>query len=143
MKIKIEHLAPYLPYGLKARFKESDKPHCRKYVVGTIGAMYVEKSGGSSITCYDTVNAAPVTFMPVLRPLADLYRTDLSFNQEILDSFSDYSWSRFEEVFFAVMKRIDPYEFITYENAELLIKNHYDIFFLIERGLAFDINDLK
>ena len=143
MKLELKHLANYLPYGLKARFRETDKPNCRKYVIGTIGAMYCEKNGCVSITCYDTVNAAPTKFMPILRPLTDLYRKDLSFNEEILDSFSDYSWNRFEEVFFSVLKPRNANEFITYENTELLFKNHYDLFGLIEQGLAFDINDLK
>ena len=68
MKLEIKHIAPYLPYGLKAKFQSINKKTCRKYVIGTISAMYSD----CSICCYDTVNATPDNFKPILRPLSDL-----------------------------------------------------------------------
>src|SRR5574344_1475491 len=67
MKLEIKHLAPYLPYGLKAKFQAKNKKTCRKYVIGTISVIYSD----CSICCYDTVNATPDQFKTILRPLSD------------------------------------------------------------------------
>lgn len=36
IKLELKHLVPYLPYKLKARFKEKNSRTCRKYVVGQL-----------------------------------------------------------------------------------------------------------
>ena len=62
---KKEFVSMSLPYGLKVVIPESDKKGCRKTVVGTVGAVYDD----GSITCHDTVNACPMWYKPILKPL--------------------------------------------------------------------------
>lgn len=61
---KKEFVAMSLPYGLKVLIPESDNKYCRKTVIGTVGAVFDD----GSINCFDTVNACPRWYKPVLNP---------------------------------------------------------------------------
>ena len=54
-----------LPYGLKVLIPESDTKGCRKTVIGTVGAVFDD----GSINCFDTVNACPRWYKPILHPV--------------------------------------------------------------------------
>ena len=126
MKLEIKYLAPYLPYGLKAKFQAKNKKTCRKYVIGTISVMYSD----CSICCYDTVNATPDNFKPILRPLSDY----ADINSDAMNSLNcDMS------------EQINLNEFAIgyiclgslYQSTyDLCLKNHIDVFGLIPQGLA-------
>src|SRR5574344_95248 len=126
MKLEIKHLAPYLPYGLKAKFQVKNKKTCRKYVIGTISVIYSD----CSICCYDTVNATPDNFKPILRPLSDY----ADINSDAMNSLNcDMS------------EQINLNEFAIgyiclgslYQSTyDLCLKNHIDVFGLIDKGLA-------
>lgn len=126
MKLEIKYLAPYLPYGLKAKFQAKNKKTCRKYVIGTISVMYSD----CSICCYDTVNATPDNFKPILRPLYDY----ADINSDAMNSLNcDMS------------EQINLNEFAIgyiclgslYQSTyDLCLKNHIDVFGLINHGLA-------
>ena len=126
MKLEIKYLAPYLPYRLKAKFQEKNKKTCRKYVIGTISAMYLD----CSICCYDTVNATPDNFKPILRQLSDY----ADINSDAMNSLNcDMS------------EQINLNEFAIgyiclgslYQSTyDLCLKNHIDVFGLIDKGLA-------
>ena len=126
MKLEIKYLAPYLPYGLKAKFQAKNKKTCRKYVIGTISVMYFD----CSICCYDTVNATPDNFKPILRQLSDY----ADINSDAMNSLNcDMS------------EQINLNEFAIgyiclgslYQSTyDLCLKNHIDVFGLIDKGLA-------
>jgi hypothetical protein len=87
-------------------------------------------------------------YLPILRPLSDLHKYnqigDNSFRDELLlkselqndferDFITDYiDKLHFDKILYA------PYSII-----EKLLEHHFDIFGLIESGLAIDINTLK
>jgi len=74
---KKEFVAMSLPYGLKVLIHESNKKYCRKTVIGTVGVVFDD----GSINCYDTVNACPRWYKPLLYPcdfgIGDLYGYEL------------------------------------------------------------------
>jgi hypothetical protein len=126
MKLEIKHLAPYLPYGLKAKFQAKNKKTCRKYVIGTISVIYSD----CSICCYDTVNATPDQFKPILRPLSDYADIDSDALCDINCDMSDQiQISEFAN------KRISL-SAISVGAFEILVSNHVDVFGLIDQGLA-------
>lgn len=61
---KKEFVSMSLPYGLKVLMPESDNKYCRKTVIGTVGAVFDD----GSISCFDTVNACPRWYKPILYP---------------------------------------------------------------------------
>ena len=126
MKLELKHLAPYLPYGLKAKFQSTNKKTCRKYVIGTISAMYSD----CSICCYDTVNATPDNFKPILRPLSDY--TDI--NSDTMNSLNCDMSDQIQISEFA-SKKISLSS-VSAGAYDILISNHIDVFGLIDQGLA-------
>lgn len=127
-KIKIEHLAPYLPYEVKAIFHENNHTECRKNVTGTVGMIYSD----GSICCYDTVNDTPDKYKLLLRPLEWLTDEVLSdINCDLLDQMKMMEY-RDKQISLHNM----PYGVI-----QILLENHVDIFGLIEQVLAEPIKD--
>jgi len=119
--IPIEQLSAYFPYNVKAKFQETNKPRCRKYVIGTVGGIYSD----SRIVCHDVVNSFPDRFKLMLHRLNTKQIADTNFILE-------YDIALFQR---------DPYSInhLTWELINILLRNHVDIFGLIDAGLAEEI----
>ena len=134
MKLEIKHIAPYLPYELKAKFQAKNKKTCRKYVIGTISVMYSD----CSICCYDTVNATPDNFKPILRPLSDLTK-EIEIDgkrfvpKESIGLIHDISGNNILN--FRTGERIDVL-CLPYFMVEKLFEWQFDVFGLIDQNLA-------
>ena len=129
MKLELKYLAPYLPYQLKIidKFNQIYTMTCS----GVYGIRTFEKN--------------ILSLNPILRPLSDLHKYnqigDNSFRDELLlkselqndferDFITDYIDNlHFDKILYA------PYSII-----EKLLEWHFDIFNLIENGLAVDFN---
>ncbi len=126
MKLKIEHIAPYLPYKLKAKFAETNEPKCRKYVIGTIGALHDD----CSIVSYDTVNSTPDKYKPLLIPMT-CFNDAKSYYYKALCIPSNI----IKEIHGVAVGCYD-YDGISIRAYETCLRNHIDIFDLIPKGLA-------
>jgi hypothetical protein len=117
MKLELKHIAPYLPYGLRTvNFNTNrliDGPLFSEVIPANI-LGFIDGSTESKI---------------ILRPLSYLN----SDNADFLSS--DGYMSVCEECVY-----IDE---MRYSDVEKLIKRHYDVFNLIDNGLAIDINTLE
>ena len=131
MKLELKHLAPYLPYGLKGLCKRP--PHYESF---EINCKLLGLSPMLIVKCYDKSGnkwkgkdeLLFTEFKPILRPLSDLaledakehnYPDEGHLERSLLSGHAPYSvWIEF-------------------------VKEHYDVFGLIEKGLAIDINTLK
>lgn len=120
MKLELKHLAPYLPYGLKVKYVGKHK--------------YAELITGRSIYNIDGWNGSMLTtlgyqisfndYKPILRPLSDLKYKELGY----------------DSIEFAIYNIKNKYA--NYINYEYCFEWHFDVFGLIEKGLAIDINTL-
>ena len=136
-KLELKHLAPYLPYGLNM------------YYAGKKGSSIID----GNIEPY-TSEMRPVSMMPmlrnekglykpILRPLSDLTKEITTHKicgefieqwcEDWIEHFVDFTGKHNE----ANIKAC-PYDLM-----EILLENHYDVFGLIEKGLAIDINTIK
>ena len=135
---KKEFVSMSLPYGLKVVIPESDTKGCRKTVVGTVGAVYDD----GSITCHDTVNSCPRWYKPVLYPMSDLKNAIKRDGKRFIPICRIYNMSGHYEIgekWFKNNNIVCIPSFIMTE----MIKWHFDIAGLIEKGQAIDINTLK
>lgn len=126
MKLKLKHLAGYLPYGLQIYFESLDGENKSTWTLSYNEIDFLLRNRNK----------------PILRPLSDLTKDNVL---EIIE------YSDFENIYF----NGNPSDLIfintedkTYlsdisKNMEFLFKNHFDIYGLIEKGLAVDINTLK
>ena len=120
---KKEFVSMSLPYGLKVLIPESNTKGCRKTVVGTIGVVFDD----GSICCRDTVNEFPKWYRPILHPLLDADKITKSNVPMIITL-------KYRKIDFRSTEEI---ELIT------LVKLHFDVAGLIEKGQAVDVNSLK
>ena len=111
--LELKHLAPYLPYELKIWYK-----------------LIVVDMQELSINNIDKVLEDSKHFKPILRPLSDLTKDDLDTLQctELYNQINDADFC---------------IHLLPYQIAMYLIENHFDVFGLIEKGLAIDINTLN
>jgi hypothetical protein len=134
MKLELKHIAPYLPYGLKIM---TDYDGIQK-IQGMPDLFHVnyydnESDNGDEPHIED--------IKPILRPLSDLTK-EIEVNgekfipqQEI--NHLDFDW---------LISSKEPYELVmktNYEDIVKLFEWHFDVFGLIEKNLAIDINTLE
>jgi len=121
MKLTIEKLAPYLPYGLKA-YHAFEKELLER-----------------EVTLYNVMNFinGDTNAKIALRPLSDLTRDEYNF---IYEKETDYD-SIYDWLWLDVESRLATK--FSYSFWQELFHYHFDIFELIDKGLAIDINTLK
>ena len=143
--LTLEHIAPYLPYGVEVKTKDG--------IFKVAG--WVDDIG----VCLDTIlygaNAIP-EYKLILRPLSDLSSYNERFeeswisrlNKECIEfSNADGIWLDSDLDFDLMYDRCEQPAYLSLEYAskciDWLIKNHFDLFGLIEKGLAVDINSIE
>ena len=130
MKLELKHLAPYLPYGLKMQVKHSSL----EYSVMTL----CDKTGLSNIGISDVIDDIEC-FKPILRHLSDLTENEI----RIMKNEFGCSYSKQEGLHFYYYEiGVNDYLESGYDATNKLLEWHFDVFELIPKGLAIDINIL-
>ena len=125
-KLEIKHLAPYLPYGV--RVTKDDW-----------GKIFTLDNDGTTLNCVGIDYVLNCKAKPILRPLSDLTK-EIEINGEKfvpknMLSTSLQSLNSCEDL---IKHRI-----IMFDDSQKLIEWHFDIFGLIDKNLAIDINTLN
>lgn len=136
-KLELKHLSPYLPYGLKCL--NQNLPD-EEFVVEELIGISDHIMWSGRFSAKHGSNHIPVSAIkPTLRPLSDLTfedldklgkRYDIQVNNEEVHVFRDLD------------ENTNPLEW-RYEDVQYLLSRHFDVFGLIEKGLAIDINTLN
>lgn len=137
MKLELKHLAPYLPYGLKCYEPRFNTKHT---IIGFVGnEVYIGDDDEICSFVFDNET------LPILRPLSDLTK-EVKVNGE---KFIPFKWFNFinsdidfETQIIALSNDIKWLDSTYYGIIEKLFEWHFDVFGLIEKGLAIDINTL-
>jgi len=124
-ELTIKHLSAYLPYGVKCS-------HARKK--GNIKATDVLTIDTWFITKRDY-------FKPILRPLSDLTK-EIEHNGEKFVPAAKMITHGFHNSFWYELEKFD-YRYLYAMDLDKLLEWHFDIFSLIESGLAISIHDTK
>ena len=134
MKLETKHLAPYLPYNLKCEVLNSGQEK-------EIGEMIAVYNDGSA--CFGNIVESKKGFeyiKPILQPL---FNDNFDYTIFLMDNFPEEKWA---DAYNDIMNGVGfgvKIEQIPYELHEFLFENHIDVFGLIEKGLAIDINTLS
>lgn len=130
--LTIKELAPYLPYGLELYNRQS---FTRK--------MHALESGDKFVNIEDV---DCLNFKPILRPLSDLTK-EIEVNGEkfvpieyIKINFECFNFD-YDDTFILGEDSVN-YKYLPFMIIFKLLKWHFDIFGLIEKGLAIDKNTL-
>lgn len=138
MKLELKHLAPYLPYGLNILYWNG----LAKEYIEILQVLHYENRHvlGSE------------KHKPILRPLSDLFKLiDWNNNNEPYMIGHKYGIEKVKEdgVEFYANEYYADYDESPkcYIDITLfdwwLFENHFDVFGLIEKGLAIDINTIE
>ncbi len=156
-KLTLEHLAPYLPYGLKAEMLDYKCDYVGKQYDEIVGFHQWDKN--CSYWSALTVGGSKPNIeriKPILRPLSDLSIYNESFeeswiirlNKECIEvSNAGGIWLDSDLDFDLMYDRYEPPGYLrleyTSKSRDWLVKNQFDVFGLIEKGLAIDINSIE
>jgi hypothetical protein len=137
MKLELKHIAPYLPYGVK--FYVFDDPKFEKDYL----KKYPNGQSRVDITISNVIDKIfKDRYKPILRPLSDLTKENINEMIEYSDFENIYFSSNPSDLIF-INTEEKNYLSDIYRNLEFLFKNHFDVFGLIDAGLAIDINTLN
>lgn len=147
MKLEIKHVAPYFPYGLKWVITNENLYEDFEFDFeegtldkGTIWELFLVTTKDIEFYCGECSDFAfknnlgsEISYCggikPILRPLSDLNEDNARF----LSS----------DGYMAVCEECIYVDEMHYSDVLKLIERHYDVFGLIENGLAISYNELK
>lgn len=135
-KLTLEHLAPYLSYNIMA-YGASDYWN----ITGLNQTKITLKNALHSLLI--SIDDFSVDYDLLLHPLSDLAKEIEHNGKKFIgrDEFNDIQWATFCD-----FEGFEDWMLLTklleYESVIELIKRHFDVFGLIEKGLAIDINTI-
>lgn len=141
-KLTIELLAPYLPYKLK--FIDINDSHIFDILSMSDDSFSLYSESEATRTIYFHINHF-ISIKPILRPMIDLtkyldgpinhlYIINREYNNQDTEFDSMLDFNVEDKNYFNLNDVIGVYNY--------LLKHHFDVFGLIEKGLAIDINTL-
>lgn len=154
-KLELKHLAAYLPYGLKVQHTEflPNKDEIQTTLIESISDNCVTFTEYCCDYYFNEIEPE-CKIKPILRPLSDLTKEIEVNGEKFMPMEKLYKhWvgthtnNQINQKYFSeIMERLSKYDdckHIHYCIVENLFKWHFDIFELIHKNLAIDINTLK
>lgn len=126
-KLELKHLAPYLPYGLNVKLEFMEDSNIPWY--------YEDKEifilEGMMLDWWNSDGKRDITkITPILRPLSDF--NDSEADKEIFETGNYYT-----------SVKLNSCMDLPYWETQILLKYHFDVFGLIDKGLALSSIDTK
>lgn len=167
-KLQINHIAPYLPYGLKCQI---DLGQNEIIVTDSWGLKTGSDYPASYYNEGKRYGLMLSQIKPLLRPLSDLYKeidgevgivelakiehpcstyhilrnrvvevagdnqSSMSFKYDLEDNYFVNSNFDCDDEYYPIMYQLDLFTY--------LFEHHYDVFGLIDKGLAIDLNSIS
>ena len=136
MNLELKHIIPYLPYNLKVNFTINSKTYKNTTLTGVR-----HNSFNDLIPEFDYFGYFPDRYFPLLIPLSKFENEDLDKVHEFIgigkwceayDQYFDIWFDNTPNIHKLVLQA--PYEIFQY-----FLSEHYDVFGLIDNGLAIEI----
>lgn len=144
-QLQINHIAPYLPYGLKCQI---DLGQNEIIVTDSWGLKTGSDYPASYYNEGKRYGLMLSQIKPLLRPLSDLYKeidgeipVDIIFPKEyysLIDFYEEHN--RENQIQSFIKDGLNWCE--TYSFWEYLLSKHFDVFSLIDKGLAINLNSI-
>ena len=135
MKLELKHIAPYLPYGICWKFESED------FTQDVIGLDITHEGVKLESPYYDFGSCSLNEGQPILRPLSSMTKEEFSELKSKLDDGVLLKLTPNGDIYIKCNDEIYLYE-VNILN-DFLFSNHFDVFDLIDNGLAIDKNNLK
>jgi len=151
MELEVKHIATYLPHKIECSYISDDK-RTKAYLTGVsrtdgIETTYKRKKNGCSgdyIGFTGENNIIDLKFKLILRPLSDLNKEVKGHKESFKLFYSDVLYKKFDYGAYASERlTTDIIHNLKFEIVQQLFEWHFDVFGLIDKGLAIDINTIK
>lgn len=153
-KLQFNHIAPYLPFDLTFYEEfEAVNEVKEKVLVKNLYLLKTEATKMNHINIEMALDFEQYKTKPVFRPTSDLTKEVnhkgsrfVPFMEIEREFSSDYNDFKFKTNPFRISfsnNSIGTHQFIQYSIFQKLLEWHFDIFELIDLGLAVDINKIK
>lgn len=145
MELEFKHIAPYLPYGLNWFCLDKDSREIEELPLVSINLASEELSiGGMDITIDELPYPNGLTIKPILRPISDLTKEiEVSGEKFVprvkMGLIHDVSGNNILN--YRTGDRINILS-LPYYQIEYLFEWHFDVFGLIESGLAHKMENI-
>jgi len=139
MKLELKHLAPYLPYETKFSCEKTEDEFVVGLLIGLDAMENVAVIFSDEFIGATSLGIAPChldKIKPILRPLSDLTK-EIEHNGEKFVPSTIFPEHGPYDTAFKIQNRL-PYSVVA-----ILFEWHFDVFGLIDEGLAIDINTLE
>lgn len=138
MKLELRHIVPYLPHKLKV-VCEGEKTNISWISTNNIAIIRPNSNGEIKRIKWEH---AYLNVKPILRPITDLNLRWIKEN--IQDDITDFRFNR-NKLGFSLEVYVSSFFWTgtSYEEISKLFEHHFDVFGLINEGLAININYLK
>lgn len=134
MKLETKHLTPYLPYGLQVEYKGE---------VTTLDAL--DSTGGAFVGENRMVSFVDLKHIkPILRPLSSMLWSEATYINNLVDTsvFLFVDDAGYAQIGVTKHVQREGDAVVSLSNiltaSEYLFKNHFDVFDLINKGLAIE-----
>ena len=142
MKLELKHLAGYLPYNLKIE---------THYGWDTMSTLNDWSVNGDCEESYSYETLEETDFKPILRPLSDLTKEikvnnkKFCFEQWLNESSCPEEYAQYTRCIYKTLSDGSPIDihYLSYRIIKKMYEHHFDIYGLIDAGLAIDINKLN
>jgi len=136
MKLELKHLAPYLPYGLRVTYIHRIGDKKELVHKQSIDRVFMDYGYLNLHTEPYSKQAPIIDYLLELRPLSDLTKEEYQYIWELeTDEESVSQWIDLDTWSQQTCKW-------SYDLWSTLFEKHFDVFGLIDKGLAIDINTL-
>lgn len=122
MKLELKHLSAYLPYGVKIKFDTTKRVKFHTMSISNINDVLIYTKN----------------YKPILRPLSDLTK-EITVNGE---TFVPLQYLSININWYGLEQWKSDHKLMNVEEYNNLLSWHFDVFGLIEQGLAININTL-
>jgi len=132
MKLELKYLSPYQEHKVKL-YDQSRNKYNIAYL-STKKIAFIDVNGYGEVQKMSWSNASG-KIKPILRPMSDFYKSieGVSFSNMISHGYHNEFW-------YAENFNVNQ---LMYRDLQLLLSKHADVFGLIEKKLAIDINTIK
>ena len=138
-ELELKHLAPYLPYGLDLVIQIYASGECQ-------GTTKMDVSNIETVLSMVNKQAENKAKFPILRPLSDLTK-EITVNVGVIVPMEFLERTAFNELLTSpnieLMGDLIGLMDTEYWIVNALFQWHFDVFGLIKKGLAVDINTLE
>jgi hypothetical protein len=143
MELELKHIAPYLPYGLGMAYRTKGGAFEPKGVLQTL-SFFPDATHEARVTLQGMDSEHIWMFKPILKPIGKLLNRELSYWDNMEKQFSPYPDKEYWKLKYGIHKNGISFSFtdghfstgVTQDFYQKLFELHFDVFMLINEGLA-------